>query len=284
MSAGPANGVGVGLTAGVRRSWTASRCPADVTAAGLTRKADNPVQGGGWRPAVGAMRPVLLLCVSGKGRHELTLAVRMRLERRGGWRVAEGMLPWAPASAVTLTVPEKGTEIRLAHVHDRHSYETAQPDQKLETALGPAGAISIQWRPKVAEGQVDRSLTVRSSALLDVQEEGLRVAWQLALDFPRSQREFIDIVVPKDYIVEKIEGANVRGWVSAGRCRPERAGLALEGCQGQRAAHRAVAPPVRRSDRASWPSSTRRWWRCPTPRCKAASWRSAAARGWSCAR
>ncbi len=169
------------------------------------------------------MRPVLLLHISGKGRHELAFAVRTRLERRGGWRVAEGMLPWAPASAMTITVPEKGTEVRLAHVPDRHSYETAQPGQKLETALGPAGAISIQWRPKVAEGQVDRSLTVRSSALLDVQEEGLRVAWQLALDFPRSQREFISIVVPKEYRVEKIEGANVRGWD-----RPDAAGPSVQ--------------------------------------------------------
>jgi hypothetical protein len=197
----------------------AANSAADPFAQQLPAQSDNSAPKGGWRPAVAAMRPVLLLHISGKGRHELAFSVRMRLERRGGWRVAEGMLPWAPASAVTFTVPEKGTEVRLAHVPDRHSYETAQPNQKLETALGAAGAISIQWRPKVAEGQVDHSLTVRSSALLDVQEDGLRVAWQLALDFPRSQREFIGIVVPKDYIVEKIEGANVRGWV-----RPDDAG------------------------------------------------------------
>jgi hypothetical protein len=198
-----------------RLSVTASATNTGVAAGANTQalaQADNPAQGGDGRPAVAAMRPVLLLHVSGRGRHELALSVRMRLERRGGWRVAEGILPWAPASALTVTVPEKGTEVRLAHVADRHSYETAEPGQKLETALGAAGAISIQWRPKVAEGQVDHSLTVRSSALLDVQEDGLRVAWQLALDFPRSQREFIGVVVPKEYLVEKIEGANVRGW------------------------------------------------------------------------
>ena len=167
---------------------------------------------------------MLLLHVSGKGRHELALSVRMRLERRGGWRVAEGMLPWAPASAMSVTVPEKGTEVRLAHVPDRHSYETAQPGEKLETALGTAGAISIQWRPKVAEGQVDHSLTVRSEALLDVQEDGLRAVWQLTLDFPRSQREFLGVVVPKEYLVEKVEGANVRGW----EVQPEAAGQRVQ--------------------------------------------------------
>jgi hypothetical protein len=201
------------------------QAPAQGATGGLpTRDLGTGGQAAGGTQTAAAMRPVLLLHVSGKGRHELALSVRMRLERRGGWRVAEGMLPWAPASAMSVTVPEKGTEVRLAHVPDRHSYETAQPGEKLETALGTAGAISLQWRPKVAEGQVDHSLTVRSAALFDVQEDGLRAAWQLTLDFPRSQREFLGIVVPKEYLVEKVEGANVRGW----EVQPDAAGQRVQ--------------------------------------------------------
>jgi len=154
----------------------------------------------------------LVLHVSGKGRHRLDLAVRLRLERRGGWRVAEGRLPSAPASALTITVPEAKTEVRLGRVLDRASYETEQADEQIPTALGPDGSLSLQWRPKVAEAQVDRSLTVRSAAVLDVQEDGLRVAWQLGLEFPRSQRDTFTLRVPKGYLVEKVEGGNVRGW------------------------------------------------------------------------
>ena len=131
----------------------------------------------------------MVLHVSGKGRHKLELAVRLKLSQQGGWRVAEGVLPAAPATALTITVPKPQTELRLGQLADRRSYETEKPDEAIHTALGVDGAVSIQWRPKVAEGQVDRSLTATSNAVLDVQEDGLRLAWQLGLEFRRSQRE-----------------------------------------------------------------------------------------------
>ncbi len=157
-------------------------------------------------------RPLLVLHVSGKGRHTFEVGVRLRLDRRGGWRVAEGALPSAPAASLAVTVPQAETDVRLGRVVDRPSYETERPGQTIETALSPDGAVSLQWRPKVAEGQVDRSLTVRSTALLDVQEDGLRLAWQFALEFRRSQREVFTVHAPADYLVERVEGTNVRGW------------------------------------------------------------------------
>ncbi len=157
-------------------------------------------------------RPVVLLYVSGKGRHEVQVTVRMKLDRRGGWRVVDGALPAAPASAFDITVPEAATEVRLMHVADRRSYETTQPGQRIDTALGPGGAIGIEWRPKVAEAQVDRALTSRASAVLDVQEDGLRGFWQLHLEFRRSQRDAFRLFVPREFLVEKVEGNNVRGW------------------------------------------------------------------------
>lgn len=154
----------------------------------------------------------VVLQVTGKGRHELALSVRLRLERQGGWRVAAGVLPAAPAAALAITVPEAPTEVRLSRVDDRLSYDTQRAGQVIETALGAGGAVAVQWRPKVSEGQVDRSLTAASDATLDVQEDGLRMVWKLDLRFPRSQRERFSVSVPKEYLVEKVEGGNVRGW------------------------------------------------------------------------
>jgi hypothetical protein len=155
---------------------------------------------------------LLVLYASGKGRHRLELSVRLRLSRQGGWRVAEGVLPAAPATALSLTVPKPQTELRLGRLSDRRGYETGQADEKIETALGADGAVSIQWRPKVAEALLDRSLTARSTAVLDVQEDGLRLVWRLQLEFGRSQREEFRVGVPADYLLEKVEGQNVRGW------------------------------------------------------------------------
>ena len=72
--------------------------------------------------------------------------------------------------------------------------------------------MRLRWRPAVAAGQVDRSLTAASNAVLDVQEDGLRLTWQLGLEFPRNQREQFSIALPAGYLLEKVEGGNVRGW------------------------------------------------------------------------
>ncbi|MBN2580417.1 MAG: hypothetical protein JXB10_15645 [Pirellulales bacterium] len=160
----------------------------------------------------GTAPPVMLLTISGKGRHKLELAVRMKLSREGGWRVAGGNLPAAPAAALTVTVPLAETEVRLLNLPDRPGYDTKKPGQTIVTALGAAGRFGVRWRPKVAEGQVDRGLNARSEAVLDVQEDGLRLSWRLTLDFRGTPQEEFSVKVPPQYLVEKVEGDNVRGW------------------------------------------------------------------------
>jgi len=153
-----------------------------------------------------------LLYASGEGRKRLDLAVRIKLERRGGWRVASGRVPAAPATALTMTVPTAETEVRVTGISDRGDYETTADNEQIVTALSADREFKIEWRPKVAEGQVDRSLTVGSEAVLDVQEDGLRLIWRLNLQFPRSHRDAFAISIPTDYLVEKVVGDNVRGW------------------------------------------------------------------------
>ncbi len=157
-------------------------------------------------------KPIVLLHVEGKGRHVLTFTVRMRLERRGGWRTVQSRVPVAPAASLEIRVPQAETELLLQNVADRNNLKTEKADERLETALGPEGILNLQWRPSVAEGVVDHSLTAESNALLDVQEDGVRLAWSLALDFRRSQHEQFSVRVPSEYVVERVEGTNVRGW------------------------------------------------------------------------
>ncbi|MCY2988693.1 MAG: hypothetical protein NTY19_12605 [Planctomycetota bacterium] len=153
-----------------------------------------------------------LLHLSGRGRQRLELAIRFALERRGGWRAVAGRVPVAPAAALAITVPAARTEVRLTGLADRDNYETTADNEKIETALPATGVFQLQWRPKVAEGQVDRSLTVDSQAVLDVQEDGLRLVWRLGLEFPRSRRAAFTIWIPADYLVQKVVGDNVRSW------------------------------------------------------------------------
>jgi hypothetical protein len=155
---------------------------------------------------------LLVLQVSGKGRKQLALSLRMRLDRSGGWRIARGSLPAAPSTEVNITVPLAQTEVRLSEVHDRELYETTQANEVLQTALRPDGRFVLQWRPKVAVGQVDERLTSQSLALFDIQEDGLRLTWQTSLEFPGNQRDTFSLTLPKDYLLEKVTGDNIRGW------------------------------------------------------------------------
>ncbi|MBU0716978.1 MAG: hypothetical protein KJ749_01910, partial [Planctomycetes bacterium] len=156
----------------------------------------------------------LMLPVQGKGLHRLDLSVRMKLARQGGWSAVAGRLPAAPATALTLRVPQAGTEVRLNGAWDRRSYETTSPGETIETALGANGLIQVEWRPQIREGYVDPSLTAASEALFDVREDGLRLTWELNLDFGRTERDAFSVMVPGDYQVQTVDGPNVRGWIA----------------------------------------------------------------------
>ena len=155
---------------------------------------------------------LVLLYVEGKGRHVLEIEVRVPLRRQGGWRVAEATLPAAPASTLAVKVPAGQTEVRLSQVPDRRNYDTGKDGQTIDTTLGDGGELALQWRPKVAEAQVDRGLTAQCAAVVDVEEDGLRAVWDMTLEFRRNQREQFQFSVPKDFLIEKVTGGNVRGW------------------------------------------------------------------------
>jgi hypothetical protein len=199
--------------------------PAQQQAQPAPQAANAPAQMRQQKEAAAAPdREFALLYLSGKGRKRLELSLRINLQRQGGWRLASGRLPTAPATALTLTVPAARTEVRLSGIADRSEYETEADNEQIATALGADGGFGIQWRPKVAEGEVDRSLTVRSEAVLDVQEDGLRLVWQLNLEFPRSRRDAFTVLVPAGYLVERVTGDNIRAW----EVKPDDAGQRLD--------------------------------------------------------
>jgi hypothetical protein len=172
-----------------------------------------------------APEPLVLLHVKGPGTKRLELTIRVPLERRGGWRVVSARIPAAPAASLTLNVPAAGTEIRLPGLADQADFTTDVDDTRIETALPMTGDFHLQWRPRVAEGVVDRSLTVESEAVLDVQEDGLHLAWRLQLLFPRSRRDSFTILVPDGYLVERVIGSNIQGWQTS--TQPDRSRLEI---------------------------------------------------------
>ncbi|MEX2026659.1 MAG: hypothetical protein WEH44_05150, partial [Pirellulaceae bacterium] len=155
---------------------------------------------------------VMLLHISGKGHKTLDLTIRMGLTRQGGWRISGGRLPAAPSTALTITVPQEQTEVRLAGLPDKGTFESTKANDQIETALAESGALSLSWRPKVTEGMVDQSLTAQSIAAIDIREDAVRMVWQLALEFGRQTRDTLQFNVPLGYLVEQVTGENIRGF------------------------------------------------------------------------
>jgi len=157
-------------------------------------------------------RQFIVLHVSGKGRHRLDLAVHLNVVRQGGWRVVDGRVPAAPATALRLRVPRAETELRFIELNDRAEVVTDHPAQVIDTAISAGGMVALRWRPKVGVGQVDRSLTADSDAVFDIREDGEHLAWRARLAFRQGQRESFTFHLPAGYLVEEVTGENVRGW------------------------------------------------------------------------
>jgi hypothetical protein len=159
--------------------------------------------------------PASYLYIPKPGEHRLELVVRMKISRHGGWRQVEGLLPVAPSSPLQVRVPDARTEVLFSGVCDRTSHRTERQDETISTAIDEGGRVKIQWRPIVAEGEIDRTLTAESAVLLDVQEDGLYEVWTVALRFRRGQRDLFSVDVPAGQIIEKVTGGNVKGWETA---------------------------------------------------------------------
>lgn len=157
---------------------------------------------------------VIVLHTQGAGRKEAEVQFRLGLARRGGWRQVNASLPLAGATKLTLTVPEAATEVRIASTFDRDNFETQAANEKIETTLvgGGSGRLDLQWRPKVAVGQIDQSLTSKGTGVLDVREDALRLTWVAELSFGRGTRDQFEFSLPLGYSIEQVVSENLRGW------------------------------------------------------------------------
>ncbi len=156
--------------------------------------------------------PITVLRTSGKGVKQLALEIRLQLTRRGGWRVVQGRLPVAAATALDLAIATDQTEVRLIDAPDQREFQQTSAGDVIESALPDDGSFHWQWRPRVTSGDIDHGLTAESEAVFDVREDGLHLDWRVALAFRGSGRRTFEFLLPEGYFVEWIDGPNVRGW------------------------------------------------------------------------
>lgn len=155
---------------------------------------------------------MLSLLVQGEGHHQLEVTIRIAIDREGGWRRARATIPHAEATAVELKVPDPGTTIRYPLKGTVLTETTDTAGDVLPVTLQESGLWDVTWRAEISPGASDQALTATSAALVDVREDGLRIVWQVELKFGQTERGVFQLDVPSDYLVEDVEGSNVRGW------------------------------------------------------------------------
>ncbi|MCE9555927.1 MAG: hypothetical protein K8T91_21470, partial [Planctomycetes bacterium] len=160
--------------------------------------------------AVADGRAVLQL--EGQGRKRLMLELQLPITKSGGWRSVKGKIPAAPATVLQLKVPNRGTEVCSSCGSIIEQRETSKDNEQRDVPVAADGVVDLRWRGHVDDASADPTLTVESDVLADVREDAWRIAWQAKLQFARQQRESFELSVPGDYLVERVLGANVRGW------------------------------------------------------------------------
>ena len=154
----------------------------------------------------------LVLLIKGNRSQTFIASFQIPIQRQGGWRIVNATLPSAPSGKLKLAVPSANTEVRLIGLPDAEQQETTQANQSIETSVAADGKLSLQWRPKVTESVADQGLSVDTECALAVEEQGLHTVWDVKLEFRRGRRDMFDFVVPKDLVIERVTGKNIRGW------------------------------------------------------------------------
>ena len=154
----------------------------------------------------------LVLLVKGNRTHVFTASFQIPIQRQGGWRIVNATLPAASSGKMSLKVPAENTEVRLVGLPDAEQKETTQANEAIETSVAADGKLSLQWRPKVSESVADQGLSVDTECALAVEEQGIHSTWDVKLEFRRGRRDMFEFELPKELVVERVTGKNIRGW------------------------------------------------------------------------
>lgn len=161
---------------------------------------------------VSKTRSQLMLLTEGAGTKTLELELRVPIQQAGGWRKVAGRLPVAPASQIKLEVPDAGSELNYQIQGRTVKFIADKPADVATLPVSNDGQFQFSWRSKVSVAKVDQNLTLNSTALFDVRNDGLHLVWNLDFLFRASKRTNFDVELPKDFSVVRVYGQNIRGW------------------------------------------------------------------------
>lgn len=113
-----------------------------------------------------------------------------------------------PAGTLLFTLPAADLEARVSGRSN-----TFRKDQAtLTIPLTSAGDLRIDWRPKTTSTVADSIYHSTVNSALELSDAGLTLKAALQINVRQGQLAEIDLTLPADYVVQRVQGADVAGW------------------------------------------------------------------------
>ena len=124
--------------------------------------------------------------------------------------VGKLVLPLQPVAAGTLVfeLPEEKLEARI----NGRSNTFRQQGKTLTIPVSVSGDTRIEWRPESTQSTSDTIYHATVNSALLMNDTGLTVQSSAKINCRQGQLAEVEISVPKDYAVQKVEGADIAGW------------------------------------------------------------------------
>ena len=157
------------------------------------------------------------ILAKGPGRQILTIDFVRQLVTQPGRNLLQFTIPTAAINTLDLTIPEENLKV---DVQPMLAASTTQAEQqgkgkatRLQAFLGQSGSVTLSWAPKSqAANDLDPVLVSTQNQHLQIGEALLQHEVDFQYEIRRRGMKNFRILVPSDYRVVAVEGANLEQW------------------------------------------------------------------------
>ena len=155
-----------------------------------------------------AATPGYSVRISAKGLHLLDLVFEVPATVENS--VGRLNLPLQPVAAGTVLfeLPEEKLEARV----NGRSTAFRKDGATLTIPISAAGNTRIDWRPATTQTADDTIYHATVNSALMINDAGLTVQTSAKINCRQGQLAEVQISLPRDYAVQKVEGADIAGW------------------------------------------------------------------------
>jgi hypothetical protein len=157
------------------------------------------------------------ILAKGPGRQVLTIDFVRQIVTQPGRNLLQFTIPTAAINTLDLTIPEENLKVDVQPMLAASTSQAERPGKgkatRLQAFLGQSGSVTLSWAPKSqAASDLDPVLVSTQNQHLRVGEALLQHEVDFQYEIRRRGMKNFRILIPSDYRVVAVEGANIEQW------------------------------------------------------------------------